>query len=498
MDCLNYCLNENKTVDIKDCKENCKWYNYCKGRSGQCPFLIMDKILSSLKIQDQYLIKRKFYLDEKSKRYEDIAIELYIPLCEIEQKINNIICHLRNSKKIRSCIDYNLLFFLVYSEFSIRISEERNWRKYTKSTLKYIPHTYTLDKYFEEINTSIEKLPLSKNIIETLKNNQIYYVYDLIQTNHISLIKNVFPNDAFSLASLYSTLYNFGLGYKVDGYSIPNSSKDNFNMILENVKKDYQQLFSLLKKSTNLLETCIVARSSLIELNDLDLPIRVLNCLHHNAGLNTLFDLLNKTEADMLKIRNLGRKSIDIIKNKLHNLGLDFLSEGSKAIDCMCAIPKIENDYIEELKTDYLYVCDNCGIAFEINKDNCNLYCEKCNNKLKNLVDKIGYRIFIGYDDVFDYTTFRIVNLTNEVVTVDISDIWIHYSGSDYNKAKCIIDDSPTLLPFTDKKIIELDVEELEKYEESGAYIVIETQDAYIKFSFNGIEWVYDSFYLNK
>ena len=37
-------------------------------------------------------------------------------------------------------------------------------------------------------------------------------------------------------------------------------------------------------------------------------------------------DLTNKTEADMMKVRNLGKKSLDEVTNKLHSLGLDFAS----------------------------------------------------------------------------------------------------------------------------------------------------------------------------
>ena len=40
-----------------------------------------------------------------------------------------------------------------------------------------------------------------------------------------------------------------------------------------------------------------------------------------------LEDITNKTEAEMLKVRNLGKKSFDEVTNKLHALGLDFAPE---------------------------------------------------------------------------------------------------------------------------------------------------------------------------
>ena len=45
------------------------------------------------------------------------------------------------------------------------------------------------------------------------------------------------------------------------------------------------------------------------------------------AGISTVEDLSNKTEAEMLKVRNLGKKSFDEVTNKLHSLGLDFAEE---------------------------------------------------------------------------------------------------------------------------------------------------------------------------
>jgi DNA-directed RNA polymerase subunit alpha len=45
------------------------------------------------------------------------------------------------------------------------------------------------------------------------------------------------------------------------------------------------------------------------------------NCLKR-AGINTVQELANKTEEDMMKVRNLGRKSLEEVKHKLEELGL--------------------------------------------------------------------------------------------------------------------------------------------------------------------------------
>ena len=56
-------------------------------------------------------------------------------------------------------------------------------------------------------------------------------------------------------------------------------------------------------------------------IEELDLSVRSYNCLKR-AGINTVQNLTEKTEAEMLKVRNLGRKSFDEVVLKLSSLGL--------------------------------------------------------------------------------------------------------------------------------------------------------------------------------
>jgi DNA-directed RNA polymerase subunit alpha len=58
-------------------------------------------------------------------------------------------------------------------------------------------------------------------------------------------------------------------------------------------------------------------------IEELDLSVRSYNCLKR-AGINTVQELANKTEEDMMKVRNLGRKSLEEVKNKLEELGLSL------------------------------------------------------------------------------------------------------------------------------------------------------------------------------
>lgn len=61
-------------------------------------------------------------------------------------------------------------------------------------------------------------------------------------------------------------------------------------------------------------------------IEELDLSVRSFNCLKR-AGINTVEDLISKTEEDMMKVRNLGRKSLEEVINKLESLGYALRSE---------------------------------------------------------------------------------------------------------------------------------------------------------------------------
>ena len=61
-------------------------------------------------------------------------------------------------------------------------------------------------------------------------------------------------------------------------------------------------------------------------IEDLELSVRSFNCLKR-AGISTVEDITNMTESEMMKVRNLGKKSLDEVTFKLHSLGLDFTKE---------------------------------------------------------------------------------------------------------------------------------------------------------------------------
>ena len=63
-------------------------------------------------------------------------------------------------------------------------------------------------------------------------------------------------------------------------------------------------------------------------IDELDLSVRSFNCLKR-ANINTVADLINKTGEDMMKVRNMGKKSLDEVQKKLEMMGLSLASDDS-------------------------------------------------------------------------------------------------------------------------------------------------------------------------
>ncbi len=66
-----------------------------------------------------------------------------------------------------------------------------------------------------------------------------------------------------------------------------------------------------------------------VTIEELDLSVRSFNCLKR-ANINTVEDLTNKTEEEMIKVRNLGRKSLEEVEHKLAMMGLSLASDDNQ------------------------------------------------------------------------------------------------------------------------------------------------------------------------
>ena len=82
------------------------------------------------------------------------------------------------------------------------------------------------------------------------------------------------------------------------------------------------------KKAEIMVERKETIRDRVLEMTieDLDLSVRSFNCLKR-AGINTVEDLTNRTESEMIKVKNLGKKSLDEVIHKLQGLELSLKRE---------------------------------------------------------------------------------------------------------------------------------------------------------------------------
>ena len=95
------------------------------------------------------------------------------------------------------------------------------------------------------------------------------------------------------------------------------------------IMEDHLRLFINLTDSVADMETMVEkeedqkGKALEMTIEELELSVRSYNCLKR-AGINTVEELTQRTEEDMMKVRNLGKKSLDEVKHKLEELGLSL------------------------------------------------------------------------------------------------------------------------------------------------------------------------------
>ena len=106
---------------------------------------------------------------------------------------------------------------------------------------------------------------------------------------------------------------------------------DNAVSLAAKILMEHIKLFTDLTESVGSVEIMVEKEEESIDrlmemtVEELDLSVRSYNCLKR-AGINSVDELVRKTEEDMMKVRNLGKKSLAEIKEKLGDLGHSFAS----------------------------------------------------------------------------------------------------------------------------------------------------------------------------
>lgn len=163
---------------------------------------------------------------------------------------------------------------------------------------------------------------------------------DHVKNNIIMPIGTIFTD------SIYTPVYN--VSYNVENTRVGSiSDYDKLTIEVETngtitatdaislaakVLNDHFTLFVNLSEEAKNAETMVEREEAKKEkylemtIEELDLSVRSFNCLKR-AGIDTVEDLINRTEEDMIKVKNLGKKSLDEVINKLASLGLSLKKE---------------------------------------------------------------------------------------------------------------------------------------------------------------------------
>lgn len=113
----------------------------------------------------------------------------------------------------------------------------------------------------------------------------------------------------------------------LDVYTNGALAPDEAVSLAANLLVEHLKLFVDLSENARLVDVMVESttdeKEKVLEMNidELELSVRSYNCLKR-AGINTVQELINKTPEDMMKVRNLGRKSLDEVLAKLKELGL--------------------------------------------------------------------------------------------------------------------------------------------------------------------------------
>ena len=182
----------------------------------------------------------------------------------------------------------------------------------------------------------------------TFEHGRGYVSQERNKQNHTMLAgQNVSaPIGTIFTDSIYTPVYN--VNYSVENTRVGNitdydkltlevltngtiSAKEAISLgakILNEHLNLFVELSDEAKKAEIMVEREAVKKEKVLEMTieELDMSVRSFNCLKR-AGIDNVEDLINRTEEDMIKVRNLGKKSLEEVIQKLHSLGLDLKSE---------------------------------------------------------------------------------------------------------------------------------------------------------------------------
>lgn len=172
----------------------------------------------------------------------------------------------------------------------------------------------TLDKGRGYVSADRNKTFLTDNVIGVLAVDSIYT--PVLKVNYT--VENTRVGQITDFDKLSLEVWTNGVVLAEEAVSIASKILiEHFNLFLG--------LSEIAEKTSVMVEpeSSNATRNLDVTIDELELSVRSYNCLKR-AGINTVKDLTSKTEDEMIKVKNLGRKSLDEVIEKLNSMGLDL------------------------------------------------------------------------------------------------------------------------------------------------------------------------------
>ena len=198
--------------------------------------------------------------------------------------------------------------------------------------LQIIDDYFSNENYRYE-NVELSKLNIKKDIQEKLNQENIFTMQELITKyyNKINSLEKIPIEDLELSVRAYRCLKKININTLLDLIKLPEDKLKN----IENLgKKTYYEIINKKKEKKAYCEIkqdedeILTLNNFNIDIRELELPVRVYNCLRRNY-IRTLYDLMDLTEEDLLQVKNLGKKGLDEILNKLSSMGLGLKGKDS-------------------------------------------------------------------------------------------------------------------------------------------------------------------------
>lgn len=245
-------------------------------------------------------------------------------------------CTINWSSHYRSYVFQNLLDINEFPANLIYQSYDFGWNPWpigllmgTALTAVIPNHTIaTVQKAYFSVNPNLGPYLLA--VGQSSDNNEFYELFELIEGRlhrvivDTSILKNLYRIIEEHPSSLLKTAHLWETKYLRTLYSAEESfCRHRFREASDPREKEYYQMFLELtsERLNNLPEETPLD----LTIEELDLSRRAYSCLKR-AGITTVGDIISKTEDEMMKVRNLGRKSLEEVVHKLHELGLGLKS----------------------------------------------------------------------------------------------------------------------------------------------------------------------------